>query len=128
MRACARDLISLVANWKLNPDKAECALNALRFSGLATDSRIHRELLARARDLFPEAELALAAKAEMFRVREGKHRMPAKVRLLKGIAFAMLRKGKADGLAFVDSIQQHFSNTPLALDISEARKLEQSSS
>lgn len=124
MLPCGKDLISVVARAQIDPALAECALNALRFSGLANDDEIHGELLATARELFPKGELALTAKAEKCRVRERRQRMPAKVRILKGIVFAMLRKGEADGLAFVKSIEEFFSDTPLALDISSARDLD----
>jgi hypothetical protein len=116
---CGEDLIAIVAG----PDaaKAELAVDALRFSGVATDDRVHRRLFATACAVFPDGELAAGANAERSRMCEGRERMPAKVRLLQSISLAMLRKAEADGLAFVSRVERHFAGTPLAAHIAACR-------
>ena len=97
-----------------DPSRAELAVNALRFSGLALLDEVYIGLLRAAKQLYPPSVLQRLRSVELLRERERKERAAAEVRLLRSLVMAILRKEESGGMEFVRNLMLMMRGTRFA--------------
>ena len=101
--------------------KAQSALEALRFSGLAAEPATSATVVTAAEERFPPEALTRLAADEAARERQGTTKLPDEICLLKSFIMAILRSGNIRGETFVRLVEREFEATRLPRRISAWR-------
>jgi len=104
--------------------RAELAVNILIITGMTRDNEWFERLIMTAEKIFsPEVLSRLAADEEQrLKSKETTARISPQLRILRSVLPALMERGGARALAFVNALETELAETPLAARIAEWKR------